>query len=59
MCRGRADEGGVKLTLDAPQWELDAYGDERLLRQLMLNLISNAREIHAPQWAGACPPDGA
>jgi two-component system cell cycle sensor histidine kinase PleC len=51
MCRGRADEGGVRLSLDAPQWELDAFGDERLLRQLVLNLVSNGVKFTPPNGA--------
>jgi signal transduction histidine kinase len=42
MCRGRADDGGVQLNLWFAQPEIYALVDERLLLQLMLNLISNA-----------------
>lgn len=41
MCRGRADEGGVALSLIAEDPFIEVYADERLLRQLALNLVSN------------------
>jgi two-component system cell cycle sensor histidine kinase PleC len=42
MCRTRADEGRVALQTDFPARELYAFVDERLIRQLVLNLVSNA-----------------
>jgi signal transduction histidine kinase len=41
MCRGRADESGVLLTLVAEEPFIEVCADERLLRQLALNLVSN------------------
>jgi two-component system, cell cycle sensor histidine kinase PleC len=42
LCRGPADEGGVALRLAVPDFHVQTRADERLLRQLVLNLISNA-----------------
>jgi signal transduction histidine kinase len=42
MCRIRADEGGVTLALTTPERDVLLNADERLLRQLVLNLVSNA-----------------
>lgn len=41
MCRGRADEGGIELSLVSKETFVEVCGDERLLRQLALNLVSN------------------
>jgi len=42
MCRGPADDGGVAMKLSSPGAGVYVFGDERLLRQLILNLVSNA-----------------
>ncbi|HEY2446936.1 MAG TPA: HAMP domain-containing sensor histidine kinase [Rhizomicrobium sp.] len=42
MCRVRADEGGVTLSVTSADEEIILQADERLLRQLVLNLVSNA-----------------
>lgn len=41
MCRGRADESGVALSIETHEPFIEVYADERLMRQLALNLISN------------------
>lgn len=41
LMRGRADEAGLALTIDAPE-VLDAEIDLRGMKQVLLNLISNA-----------------
>jgi len=48
MCRTRAAEGGVTLKLDMPAHGVCAFVDERLMRQLMLNLVSNAVKFTPP-----------
>jgi two-component system cell cycle sensor histidine kinase PleC len=42
MCRTRADEGNVTLGLATPEPDIQIRADERLVRQLVLNLVSNA-----------------
>ncbi|HEY1614023.1 MAG TPA: HAMP domain-containing sensor histidine kinase [Rhizomicrobium sp.] len=42
MCRPRAEEGQVVLRTVAPKQDIYLFADERLLSQLILNLISNA-----------------
>ena len=41
MCRGRADESGVALSMVVDEPFIEVCADERLMRQLALNLISN------------------
>jgi signal transduction histidine kinase len=48
MCAGRADEGSVILELATAEPEIEIYADERLMRQLALNLISNAVKFTPP-----------
>ncbi|MEJ0026237.1 MAG: ATP-binding protein [Rhizomicrobium sp.] len=42
MCRGRAAAGGVEMTFADANKEIYACVDERVLRQIVLNLLTNA-----------------
>ncbi|HET6619746.1 MAG TPA: PAS domain-containing protein [Dongiaceae bacterium] len=42
LVRGRANEGGLTLSVEAPLATPEILGDERLLKQALLNLLSNA-----------------
>ncbi len=42
MCRGRATAGGVDLGFPGASTEIYACVDERVLRQIVLNLLTNA-----------------
>ncbi|HEX4078351.1 MAG TPA: HAMP domain-containing sensor histidine kinase [Rhizomicrobium sp.] len=42
MCSGKAEEGCVALVVEAADPGIHVHADERLLRQLVLNLVSNA-----------------
>jgi signal transduction histidine kinase len=42
MCRQKADEDHIKLVFNPSQSGLQIHADERLIRQVVLNLVSNA-----------------
>jgi signal transduction histidine kinase len=42
LVRGRADDGGLAVSVDASSATPEILGDERLLKQTLLNLLSNA-----------------
>jgi signal transduction histidine kinase len=42
LLRGRAAERGLRLSLDAPRLRPTVYGDERLIKQVFLNVLGNA-----------------
>ncbi|HSE74907.1 MAG TPA: PAS domain-containing protein [Dongiaceae bacterium] len=42
LVRGRANEGGLTLSVEATPATPEVLGDERLLKQALLNLLSNA-----------------
>ena len=42
MMRERAEAGNVRINVEVPDGFPMLYGDERLIRQIMLNLLSNA-----------------
>jgi PAS domain S-box-containing protein len=42
LVRGRANEGGLTLSVEATPATPEILGDERLLKQALLNLLSNA-----------------
>jgi signal transduction histidine kinase len=42
LIQPRVDEGKLSLTVKMPPGDLILYADERLLRQMLLNLLSNA-----------------
>jgi signal transduction histidine kinase len=48
MCAVRAEEGGVALELATERPEIEIHADERMIRQLALNLISNAVKFTPP-----------
>ncbi|HTT81984.1 MAG TPA: HAMP domain-containing sensor histidine kinase [Rhizomicrobium sp.] len=48
MCAGRADEGGIVLELATAEPDIEIHADERLIRQLALNLISNGVKFTPP-----------
>lgn len=42
LVRGKANDGGLKLSVEVPASVPAVLGDERLLKQTLLNLLSNA-----------------
>jgi signal transduction histidine kinase len=50
----RIDEARLSLTVDMPAGALLIYADERLLKQMLLNLLSNACKFTPPGGTIAC-----
>ena len=48
MLRGRADEGGVEIIDDISNDLPNLYADARIMRQILVNLISNAVKFTEP-----------
>ncbi|HJS95021.1 MAG TPA: HAMP domain-containing sensor histidine kinase [Solirubrobacteraceae bacterium] len=48
LCRPLATERSLTVTLELPEEPLDALADERRLKQILLNLISNAIKYNRP-----------
>ena len=53
MLDGQAAQAGVSLEHEVARDLPTLLGDERRVRQVLLNLLSNARQIHAPRRQGA------
>jgi len=48
LVRGHAEEGGVALTVDVPEFLPEIRADQRGVKQVLLNLLSNAVKFTQP-----------